>query len=150
MKLDLLDYASKQVRNRETFLLNYGNDFGVFDYIIKALFSNWSRLGKGKDKNGHSHAGLLLFSNILTRHAIFGFQHIASYQSFLAWLTFRPGLEAFLILGKFVEDPKNAKIWSLRINSKTKCKKRQKCNFPMSYESHSIMEIFKNRNYLSN
>jgi len=114
MKLDLLDYASKQVRNRETFLLNYGNDFGVFDYLIKALYSNWSRLGKGKDKNGYSQAGLLLFANILTRHAIFGFQHIASYQSFLAWLTFRPGLEAFLILGNFVEDPKNAKIWKER------------------------------------
>jgi hypothetical protein len=118
MKLDLLDYASKQVRNRETFLLNYGNDFGVFDYLIKALFSNWSRLGKGKDKNGHSHAGLLLFTNILIRHAIFGFQHIASYQSFLAWLTLRPGLEAFLILGKFIEDRKNAKIWKERYSNR--------------------------------
>jgi len=114
MQPDLLDYASRQVRNRETFLLNYGNDFGIFDDLIKALYSNWSRLGQGKDKNGYSQVGLLLFANILTRNAILGFQHIASYQSFLAWLTFRPGLEAFLILGKFVDDPNNAKIWKER------------------------------------
>ena len=61
MKPDLLDYASRQVRNRETFLLNYGYDFGIFDDLMKALYSNWSRLGKGKDKNGYSQAGLLLF-----------------------------------------------------------------------------------------
>lgn len=118
MKPDLLDYASNQVKNRETFLLNYGNDFGVFDYLMKVLFSNWSRLGTEKDKNGNYHTGLLLFSNILTRHAIFGFQHLVSYQSFLAWLTFRPGLEAFLILGKFVEDPKNSKIWKERYSNR--------------------------------
>lgn len=111
MKPDLLGYASTQVKNRETFLLNYGNDFSEFDFLISSLVSIWSRLGKEKDKIGRSHASLLLFSNILTRHVIFGFQHIASYQSFLAWLTFRPGLEAFLILGKFVDNPSNAEIW---------------------------------------
>ncbi|HTW81009.1 MAG TPA: hypothetical protein VME23_15790, partial [Terracidiphilus sp.] len=32
-------------------------------------------------------------------------------QSFLAWMTFRPGLEALLIIGKLVDDPKNAGVW---------------------------------------
>jgi len=54
---------------------------------------------------------LLPFSNILVRHSVFGFEHLASYQSFLAWLTFRPGLEALLIIGKFVDDSANAAIW---------------------------------------
>lgn len=118
MKFDLLDYASRQIRNRETFLLNYGKEFAHFDGLVNALYSIWSRLGQEADKEGRYHSGLLLFINILTRHAILGFQHIVSYQSFLAWLTFRPGLEAFLILGKIVEDPNNAKIWKERSTNK--------------------------------
>ncbi len=119
VKEDLLEYAATYVRNRETFLLNYGTDFGNFDLMIKGLRSVWDRLGNEKDTSGHSHFGLLPFVNLLVRHAIFGFQHLVSYQSFLAWLTFRPGLEAFLILGKWVDDPNNAKIWKERqINRK--------------------------------
>ena len=34
-------------------------------------------------------------------------------------------------------------LLSLRINSKARCKKRQKCRFSMSNESHSIMKIIK-------
>ena len=115
MKYDLLEYAATQVRNRETFLLNYGKDFGVFSSQLSALLGVWSRIGVEKDLKGQSHAPLLLFFNILRRHAIFGFQHIATYQSFVAWLTFRPGLEALLVLGKFVDNPANAKIWSDRV-----------------------------------
>ena len=114
VKEDLLEYAATYVRNRETFLLNYGADFGNFDLMIKELRSVWAKLGNEKDTSGHSHVGLLPFVNLLVRHAIFGFQHLISYQSFLAWLTFRPGLEAFLILGKWVDDPANAKIWGKR------------------------------------
>lgn len=105
MKQDFLEYSATQVRNRETFLLNYGKDFRAFNYQIDAIRAVWSRIGTERDLMGKSHTGLLLFVNILFRHAILGFQHIASYQSFVAWLTFRPGLEALLLLGKFVDDP---------------------------------------------
>jgi len=115
VKIDLLEYAATQVKNRETFLLNYGKDFRTFSYQLGALQDVWSRIGVEKDLQGRSHAGLLLFCSILIRHAILGFQHIATYQSFLAWLTFRPGLEALLILGKFVDNPDNAKIWRDRL-----------------------------------
>jgi hypothetical protein len=71
-------------------------------------------IGKEQDLAGQSHVGLLPFVNLLIRHSIFGFQHISSYQSFLCWLTFRPGLEALLILGKFADDPNNAYIWANR------------------------------------
>lgn len=50
-------------------------------------------------------------AGILVRHCMFGFQQLVSYQSFLAWLALRPGLEALLILGKWVDDPRNAKLW---------------------------------------
>jgi hypothetical protein len=50
----------------------------------------------------------------MVRHILVGFQHISSYQSFLAWLTFRPGLEALLMIGKFVDDPAKAAVWKNR------------------------------------
>lgn len=74
----------------------------------------WGRLGKEKDASGRSHAGLILFVNILVRHLVYGFQNMVSYQSFLAWLAFRPGLEALLIIGKFLDDPSNTEIWKKR------------------------------------
>lgn len=114
-----LEYVSRQVKNRETFLLNYGNDFRIFDLHVRALRSVWSRLAQRRDTSGGSHAGLLVFANILVRHSILGFQQLASYQSYLSWLTFRPGLEALLILGKLVDDPANATIWRQRETNRT-------------------------------
>jgi hypothetical protein len=122
MKEDLLEYIAAQARNRDVFLLNYGAHFANFDFMIEGLRSVWARLGNEKDTSGHSHVGILPFVNILVRHAIFGFQHLASYQSFLAWLTFRPGLEAFLILGKWVDDPNNARTWKERQANRKKYK----------------------------
>ena len=114
VKEDLLEYAADVVRNRETFLLNFPNDFRAFDFMIGGLREVWSRVGVERDRDGHFHTGLLPLVNLLVRHSIFGFQHMAAYQSFLAWLTFRPGLEAFLMLGKWVDDPANAEIWRNR------------------------------------
>lgn len=123
MNHDLLEYAATQVRNRETFLLNYGKDFATFNYQMGILPSIWSRIGTERDLKGQSHAGLLLFTNILFRHSILGFEHIASYQSFVAWLTFRPGLEALLLLGKFVDNPAHAQIWRDRLTNPEAYKK---------------------------
>lgn len=115
---ETLNYIAAQVRNRETFLLSFPNDFRTFDALLSALRSAWARLGNERDASGRSQVGLLRFVNILVRHSIIGFQHIASFQSFLAWLTFRPGLEALLILGKVVDYPANAQIWQNRSNDR--------------------------------
>jgi len=106
-----MDYLGAQIKNREIFCLNYAADLRAFQSLLTVLRSNWERLGRESDTSGRSHVGLLPFSNILVRHSIFGFEHLACYQSFLAWLTFRPGLEALLIIGKLVDDPTNASIW---------------------------------------
>ena len=102
------DYYSTQVRNREMFEKNFDSDIRVFKALLSKLRSIWARVGTTRGISGHSHVGLLPFSNILVRHVIFGFEHLACYQSFLGWLTFRPGLEALLMIGKFVDDPANA------------------------------------------
>jgi hypothetical protein len=105
------DYRSTQVRNREIFQLNFDSDTREFKALLSKLRSAWARVGTTRGISGQSHTGLLVCSNILIRHVIFGFEHLAGYQSFLAWLALRPGLEALLIIGKFVDDPANAKIW---------------------------------------
>src|SRR5437899_866578 len=109
-----LDYFSTLSRARDTFLLNFGADYRRFEDLVNVLHSCWARLGAQRDAQRRSHAGLLLFSNILSRHTVLGFQALSSYQSFLAWLSLRPGLEALLILAKFVDDPDNARIWRER------------------------------------
>lgn len=117
---DILQYSATRVKNREVFLLNFGQDFRVFDRLLSLLPQIWTRIGKERDKAGRSHAGLLLFANLVQRHALVGFEHIACFQSYLGWLTFRPGLEALLILGKFIDDPANAELWRNRQRDPTK------------------------------
>jgi hypothetical protein len=119
MRNNFMGYISTVHDNLETFLKNYSKTYlEIFNILIYSLQAIWERLGRRRDLSGNSHLGLLYFVNYLVRHAIFGFQHISTYQSFLCWLTFRPGLEAFLILGKFVDDPHNAEIWKNRENDK--------------------------------
>jgi hypothetical protein len=55
-------------------------------------------------------------ATILVNHLVFGFDHLASYQSFLAWPALRPGLEALLFIGKWVDDPRVVGIWKDRQN----------------------------------
>ena len=108
---ELSDYYSVQISNRQVFDKNFPSDITEFNALLSRLQEIWARVGTVRGLSGQSHAGLLPFANLLLRHFIFGFEHLSCYQSFLAWLTFRPGLESLLIIGKFVDDPANAKIW---------------------------------------
>jgi len=108
------DYLSAKDTNRKGFEQNYSADVQFFESVITNLTSIWEHLGTTRDKAGCSHAGLLWFANILRRHCIIGFEHVAAYQSYLMWSNFRAGLEAFLIAGKIVDDHANSKIWLSR------------------------------------
>ena len=105
------DYQSAKDTNRKGFERNYSADVQFFEAANAKLSSIWERLGTTRDKTGHSHAGLLHFANILRGHCILGLENIATYLSYLMWSNFRAGLEALLIVGKFVDDPVNAKVW---------------------------------------
>jgi hypothetical protein len=111
---EFADYYLVQTQNRVVFQKNFAADIALFKVLLSRLREIWGRVGTVRGLTGHSHVGLLPFSNLLVRHLVFGFEHLSSYQSFLAWLTFRPGLEALLIIGKFVDDVANAKIWRER------------------------------------
>ncbi len=109
-----LEYAATVSQNREIFLLNFSKDFRRFDGLLNELQTVSLRVTRERDSKGASHVSLLVPLGILIRHCMFGFQQLVSYQSFLAWLAFRPGLEALLIMGKWIEDPNTARIWSER------------------------------------
>ncbi len=108
------NYLNVKDRNREGFALNFGADISAFQSLFSNLRSIWGHLGTTRDTSGRSHVGLLVFANILFRRTIFGFEHLVTYQSYLAWSNFRSGLEAFLILGKLIDDPANAAVWMNR------------------------------------
>jgi hypothetical protein len=106
-------YLAAEEKTRRVFFCNFAPDFRTFQLLLEALQLAWARVGRERGTSG-AHAGLLPFANILTRHTLVGFEHLSSYQTFLAWLTFRPGLEALLMIGKFVDDPANVVIWKNR------------------------------------
>jgi hypothetical protein len=105
------EYTATQTNNRAIFRCNFSRDLDSFNLLFHKLRSTWQRIGEQRGIAGESHAGLAYFANVLIRHSLMGFQLISSYQSFLAWMTFRPGLEALLIIGKLVDDPHNADVW---------------------------------------
>ena len=105
------EYTATQTNNRAIFRCNFSRDLDSFNLLFHKLRSTWQRIGEQRGITGESHVGLAYFANVLIRHSLLGFQLISSYQSFFAWMTFRPGLEALLIIGKLVNDPKNADVW---------------------------------------
>jgi hypothetical protein len=94
--------------------LNYPPDFRRFDLLINELQGVWLRIAGERDTKGASHVGLLILSGILIRRCMLAFQQLVSYQSFFAWLAFRPGLEALIVAGKWVDEPSTARTWKER------------------------------------
>jgi len=113
-RVNQLDYGAIVHLNRETFLLKHSRDFVRFELFLRDLQAIWLRVSRERDSSGRSHVGLTLLSSLLIRHCVFGFQQLMSYQSFLAWLCLRPGLEGLLIMGKWVDDSQTATIWRER------------------------------------
>jgi hypothetical protein len=114
----VLDYRAAQLQNWDVFLLNFPDDFKRFETAIADTYKAWEQVSKRRDAQGRSHVGLLMFPILSIRQFMTGFQHIAAHQAFLAWSTLRPGLEAFLFLGKWIDDPANAEIWRNRTNDR--------------------------------
>lgn len=110
-------YIKIRDENSKLFEVNFPRDLASFHESLEKLRLAWAPLGSRRGLSGESHVGLLIFSQLLIRHCIFGFEKLACAQSYLAWSNFRAGLEAFLIAGKLVDDPANARIWSNRASN---------------------------------
>jgi len=112
---EYLTYSSKVKYNREVFLLNYGKEIRIFEennLLLHGLGELIAAKKKGDD--GRLYINLLPLVLIIERQAIIAFDCISRYQSYAAWMIFRPALESLLFIGKFIDDPKNAKIWKCK------------------------------------
>jgi hypothetical protein len=110
----ILRYRSALAYNREVFLIEHGefvkalssidNNFNIFLDVLSTM----------RDRDRKSYVGLIPFVLLLQRQSRAAFEALTAFQSYLAWVLFRPGIEAVLIIGKWVDDPANAKIWQNR------------------------------------
>lgn len=114
MKSEYLSYSSKLSYNREAFLTNYTEELAMFEESNVLLHNLGLFISKTRDINGDSHVPLSFFIEIIKRQATITFDCITRFQTFTAWINFRPALESLLIIGKFIDNPQNAKIWTNR------------------------------------
>jgi len=118
MKIPVLEFQSLRSYNREIFLIEHGDLVKTF-VAIDINFDTLVQLpGTKRDHNGKSYVSLIPFVFLLQRQAQSAFEALAAFQSYQAWVLLRPGIEAALIIGKWVDDPGNAEIWKNRENDK--------------------------------
>jgi hypothetical protein len=114
MKVPFLEYRTVLAYNRDVFSIEHGDLLKAF-VAIDDNFSTLVELPRTqRDQSGHSHVSLTPFLLLLQRQAHSAFDVLTAGQSYQAWLILRPGIEATLIIGKWVDDPQNAKIWENR------------------------------------
>lgn len=106
-------------KNRQIFSLQHPYAYFAFFGVCEALDRVGRRLQVGGDVNGKSHVSLIPFLLIIQRQAMSAFESLSSCRSYEAWVLLRPALEAALIMGKWVDNPDNALIWSERVTRKT-------------------------------
>lgn len=115
----VLAFRAMLEKNRQVFSLQHAYAYFAFFGVCEALDRVGRRLQTGRDANGKSHVSLLPFLLIVQRQSMNAFEALASCRSYEAWVLVRPAIEAALIMGKWVDDPENAAIWSSRETRKT-------------------------------
>ncbi len=114
MKVPFLEYRAALAYNHDVFFMERGALLKTF-LSIDANFPALVELPRTcRDRNQKAHVSLVPFMLLLRRQAHTAFHLLTADQSYQAWLLLRPGIEAVLIIGKWVDDPHNAKIWQNR------------------------------------
>jgi hypothetical protein len=119
----ILHYHSALSYNREVFLIQQGALVKAFSTINDNFASLIQPLATKRASNGHSHVGLVPFLLLLQRQARAAFELFSADQSYQGWLLARPGVEGALIIGKWVDDPANARVWQNRYMNRSAYRK---------------------------
>jgi hypothetical protein len=110
----ILEYLSASEHNRRIFFLNF--PWAVRAYA--AIHDGFDRIGlplsERRDASGKSHVGLIPFVLLMQRQSMAAFWALAEHRSYQAWVLLRPCVEAFLVVGKWLDDVENAAIWRNR------------------------------------
>ncbi len=110
----VLDYRHRRAYNRDASALLFPSAFHAFATTDGTLSTLIAAIPGARDETGHAHVGLLPFLMLLQRQSRMAFDLLAEGQAYQAWMLFRPGLEAGLIVGKWLDDPHNADVWEHR------------------------------------
>lgn len=110
----VLDFRAAIAKNQDIFLLNHPYAFHAFGGLNDCFLRLGQRLQNDRDKNGKTYVSFIPFTLLMQRQALSAFQALSSHQSYQAWVLLRPCLESALIMGKWVDDKSNAKIWNNR------------------------------------
>jgi hypothetical protein len=114
MDNEILRYHSALAYNREVFLLEHAQYVKVFSQIDDNFASLIEPLARRRDAKGKSLVSLIPFVFLIQRQCRSAFEAFSAFQGYQAWLLLRPGIEAFLIVGKWIDDPGLAKTWEKR------------------------------------
>lgn len=114
MKVPFLEYRSALAYNRDVFSIEHGDLLKAFVAIDDNFRALIELPRTRRDRNRKAHVSLVPLILLLRRQAHSAFDVLSADQSYQAWLLLRPGIEAALIIGKWVDDPQNAKIWQDR------------------------------------
>ena len=125
MSFDILRHRAALTQCREEFLLHYAAEIAAFDQLDKVLPRYAGPLGQIPVVLQKHTFQLVPFLHIMQRRARTAFEHLTVRQSALAWIALRSFLEAPLIIGKWVDDPQNAVIWTSRNTGKAARKEYQ-------------------------
>ena len=106
-------------RNRQTFILQHAFALHAFFVLCERFDRAGRRLQTGRNKNGKSLISLAPFLLLAQRQSINGFEEFSTFRSYDGWMLLRPAVEAGLIMGKWVDNPENAAIWSARVTRRT-------------------------------
>lgn len=112
---DILEYRAALQLNREVFLLNYPYFFYAFRGIDANFLKIVNIVAHQRDNHGHAHVSFVPFLLLMQRQARHAFEALCSHQAYGAWVLVRPAIEAALMIGKWVDSPRNAGIWKNRL-----------------------------------
>lgn len=150
MESQILEYRRVLNKNRQIFLFNFKEEFIAFDQTNNLFGDIVKVVTTTKAHNGHTYISLLPFLMIMQRQAMNAFEAMNVYQSYQSWILMRPSLEAALMMGKWIDDPENSKIWENREKDlKTYKKKYQgkaliSKSLPDSKQIRNVLTIINN------
>ncbi|MGE5474951.1 MAG: hypothetical protein ACM3UU_12105 [Ignavibacteriales bacterium] len=122
MENSVLEFNAAMHYNRDIFLLNYSKELNLFEETNNMLWQLGEHISRQIDISGYTHTSIGVFILVILRQANNAFNLISTYQTYDAWVVFRPVIECVLLIGKFLDSPTNADLWmrrkEIRLNRK--------------------------------
>ncbi len=111
----------------------------AFEDLNEKMNSIQRLISMEADDEGKSQLGLLPFLLIIERQAINAFECLTKYQSYEAWMVFRPAIEAALLVGKFIDNPNNAELWKNKVEYRKNNDKRSLKRYYQEFEKGGLI-----------